>query len=110
MGVTISPVAAMTSRGDRKDVAAMGLRWSTPRVLGFSVSARVGSPHPRGCGAVPGVFLVFFAVFEAIYLLVHVWWLALPALALFCLWMGHRTDRRAKNVRPMSQASVSNRR
>lgn len=84
----------------------MGVRWSTPRVLGFSYSTRGTRVHPRGCGAVLGYFVVFAALYYTVWALWH-WW-ALTALVLVVLLAQLRKHRRP--ARPPTQAAVSNRR
>lgn len=91
----------------------MGLYWSTPRVLGFGFSSRLGSGRRGGCTTPLAYFLVFFVVFELGWFAVHHWYVALPVVFVFCIFMAHRVKRRADQApreRNQSQAAVSNRR
>ena len=99
----------------------MGLRWSSPRVLGFGVSNRIGpSRNPsvnHGIGVVVMAGLVLMACVWAVKAMAHVWYVTVPVLMLLSALAAsgkvvqrRETMPRSAPDKSRSQASVSNRR
>ena len=91
----------------------MGLRWSTPRVMGVSYSTRLGPSRSVGCLPMLGLFLILGGVVEVAHGLSQMWFAfaaLLGALAWSIQWMRRQQAAALFEPRNQSQASVSNRR
>ncbi len=90
----------------------MGLRWSTPRVFGFSYSTRIG-PRPNGRFATGlGAAILVTALLGV---MLHFWYITIPlivVLAGIVIYGKHvqRLETAPRTPPNRSQASISNRR
>jgi len=96
----------------------MGLRWSTPRVLGFSYGVHIRGPRRDSPASTAlGYGMLFGLTILALTYLIHVWYVAVPIAVILggLVLLGKLAQRRETMPRSAPdksrpQASVSNRR